>query len=300
MCIWQGDTGMLTKDDCTGGAQSTLPEQEAQMKLSWGVWVHPAGEGTAEARRSCKSRGDAQVKFEKRHSCYGWRLSPSRGRRRRSSRGMHLTGLGGPGPPASPPSISRPPRPCTGRTRRMPRADAGRFQPGEAEAFRVLRRGGARPPPCASPPPLPSLLTAPRRGAEAAGPAAPSAPRSGVGTAGKVTDRGALSDGEGDLLGFGTNRGRAAAAPRPFRLRRAFRAGWRSGGALRGAPRGAAQRRAAAGKDSRRSNRAAARGDAVRSPPAGRPSLPAAPCAASRTPSDYSRNLLSAQCVRSR
>lgn len=40
-----------------------------------------------------------------------------------------------------------PPRPRTVPARRMPGADAGRFQPGESEAFRVLRRGGAHLPP---------------------------------------------------------------------------------------------------------------------------------------------------------
>lgn len=55
--------------------------------------------------------------------------------------------------PCARPASPAQPRPRTGRARRMPRADAGRFQPGEARAFRVLRRGGARPPPCASPSP---------------------------------------------------------------------------------------------------------------------------------------------------
>lgn len=52
-----------------------------------------------------------------------------------------------------------PPRPRTVPARRMPRADAGRFQPGESEAFRVLRRGGAHLPP---PLLLPSLCASPR------------------------------------------------------------------------------------------------------------------------------------------
>lgn len=68
-----------------GVHMSTLPEQEAQMKLSWGVWVHLADEGTGEARKGCKSQGDAQVKFEERESCYGWKLPAGRGSRRRSS-----------------------------------------------------------------------------------------------------------------------------------------------------------------------------------------------------------------------
>lgn len=93
-----------------GVHRSTLPEEEAQMKLSWGVRVRLAGEGTAEARRDGKSQGGAQVKFEERRSCFGWGLSPGRGRRGRSSQGTHLTGLGGSGasrvpaqhPPPSP------------------------------------------------------------------------------------------------------------------------------------------------------------------------------------------------------
>lgn len=37
---------------------------------------------SAETRGGCESQGDAQVKFEERHGCYGWGLFPGRGKRR--------------------------------------------------------------------------------------------------------------------------------------------------------------------------------------------------------------------------
>lgn len=251
-----------------GVHRSTLPEQEAQRKLSRGLWVHLAGEGTAEARRACKSQGDAQVKSEERRSCYGWGGLTGQGEAQRKLSGDAPHGTGGlRGLPCPRPASPAQPRPCTGRARRMPRADAGRFQPGEAEAFRVLRRGGARPPPCASP--LPLHLSSPPRGGA----------RRWPGTAGKVTDRGAPRDGQGGLLGFGTSRRPRGCSSRPVP---------RGMAGLGRAPRSSAP-------PGRGAHGGAAPQDAVRSPP-GPPSLSAAP----RSRSAHSRELLSAQCVRSR
>lgn len=101
---------MLTRDERTGGAQVHLTGAGDTDETFMGCMGARCSEGMAEARRGCKSQGHAQVKFEERHSCYGWGLSPGRGRRGRSSRGKHLTGPRGSGasrlpaqhPPPSP------------------------------------------------------------------------------------------------------------------------------------------------------------------------------------------------------
>lgn len=205
----------------------------------------------------------------------------------------------------SPPSI---PRPAPSLHRPRTAHASGRCRPVPTGRGRSFSGPARRRSPSSSlriSPPSPSLLAAPRRGAEVVGPAALSAQRSGVGTAGKVTDRGALRDGEG----LGRAGGHAAAPPSPFRAPRAFRAGWRSRSALRGAP-----RRGRAG--TRRRGEGLTAEQPRRSPPgrgaelpgtrcrARRPALPprgsALPQRPARSRSDYSRRLLSAQCVRSR
>lgn len=199
---------------------------------------------------------------------------------------MYLTGLGGSGAsrvPAQHPPPSPVPAPaahgaCLGQ---MP-AGSNRERPklfGSCEEEEPVLFPAH--------PPSPSIpFHRPRRGAEAAGPVALCAPRSGVGIAGKVTDRGALRDGEGVYLSLGRAGGSAAAPPSLFRARGAFRAGWRSRGALRGAPRRDAPPRGGthggAAAPQPAGTRCGAPRDAVRSSPgrgaepAGRPSLPAA------------------------
>lgn len=189
---------------------------------------------------------------------------------------MYLTGLGGSGAsrvPAQHPPPSPVPAPaahgaCLGQ---MP-AGSNRERPklfGSCEEEEPVLFPAH--------PPSPSIpFHRPRRGAEAAGPVALCAPRSGVGIAGKVTDRGALRDGEGVYLSLGRAAGSAAAPPSPFRARGAFRAGWRSRGALRGAPRRDAPPRGGthggAAAPQPAGTRCGAPRDAVRSPPAGPPS----------------------------
>lgn len=189
--------------------------------------MHLAGEGTAEVRRACKSQGGAQVKFEETRSCYGWGLSPGRGRRRGSSQGMHLTGLGGSGAsrvPAPHPPPSPVPAPaahgaCLGQ---MP-AGSNRERPklfGSCEEEEPVLLPAHPPSPYISPHP-----PAEGRGGGRAGRAVAWARQEKLLTGGRRgMDRGIYS-------GLGRAGGRAAAAPGPFR------AGWRGWGALRGAPR---------------------------------------------------------------
>lgn len=188
---------------------------------------------------------------------------------------MHLTGLGGSGasrvsaqhPPPSPVPAPAAHGACLGQ---MP-AGSNRERP------KLFGSGEEEEPVLpAHPPPPPSLLTAPRRGAEAAGPAAISAQHSGVGTAGKVIDRGSLRDGEGDLLGFGTSRGPRGCTSQPIprpqgmvepgRAPRSSALGPRRDAPPRGGTHGGAAAPQPAG------TRCGAPRDAVQSPPAGAPS----------------------------